>query len=103
MGLRVRYPGGVWFSRRAGVRHCKGAGIPVVVDLAWGCGTVWLRVRYPGGAWIWHSLRGVDPAVCGSCAGLWPGAAEVVESLTEHISGSAGLWGGDLVGCLFFY
>jgi hypothetical protein len=41
--------------------------------------------------------------VCGSGMGMWPGAAQGVESLEEQSSGSADVGDEDLAGRLFFY
>jgi hypothetical protein len=41
--------------------------------------------------------------MCGSGMGLWPGAAQGVESSAEQSSGSVDLWDRDLARQLFFY
>jgi hypothetical protein len=87
-----------------GHNRAQGAGIPEK------CGSVqrWIPLRPE----VWGSWQGVDPVQSwhpigilvghGSGAELGAGVTRGVESQAERRSSSAGLWGRDLVGWLFF-
>jgi hypothetical protein len=63
------------------------------------------NLAIPHGAGAWQGPRGWCPGeawILQSLAQLGPGGAQEADSLVEWSSGSAGLWGADLAGWLFF-
>jgi hypothetical protein len=83
------------------------AGIPVVVDLVQGCGMVQARGRYPGVVWVWCSPRGGAERWVSRRVWVQHGAVAWCTlrggEPAEWSCSSAGLWGRDLAGRLFFY